>query len=101
MLQLIHASRTPADLRCRLSELGVTHVLVNRESQRRIHKVFVAGYTPADLADDLVRFDALLERWGTPIFSAGGVSIHALAPEAECPGRGWSATVAGGARSRP
>jgi len=78
VLLLIHRAPDLAALRCRLQDMGITHVFVNRKL-RRAQPVFLPGYSQADYAGDLRRIEELL-RQGERRFDAEGALLVELAP---------------------
>jgi hypothetical protein len=84
VLQIIHRTPDPAALRCRLAELGVTHLLVNTGHIER-HPTFTAAYSREDYAADLRRLRAFLQGWTSPLLSDAGVLAVALRPPPPCP----------------
>jgi hypothetical protein len=84
VLQLVHRAESVEDLRCRLEEMGVTHLLLNQRIRSRAKKVFVEGYGPRDFARDMALVNELLDHRASPVWSQGSVRVVRLAPAPRC-----------------
>jgi hypothetical protein len=89
-LQLIHRSRSPDELRARLEALGVTHIVVNSNQQRRYHPVWIDAYGSEDFEVDLKRFASFWRSCTQTLLGgegvAGAVLLPACRPEPALPG---------------
>lgn len=79
-LQLIHRARDAAALRCRLAELGVTHVLFNSNNYWRYPVLFVEGYGAGEFQADMKKVRLLMTRGARTVYQRRGIAVAELTP---------------------
>jgi hypothetical protein len=85
-LQLLHESENEDAFHCRLVALGVTHVLINRNSLRKSPPTPIEGYDAQAINADFDRLGSWAARSTKLLWSERNVSILRLEP-ATCPAR--------------
>jgi hypothetical protein len=81
-LQLLHESEDEDAFHCRLVALGVTHVVINRNTLRRSPPTPIDGYDARAIAADVDRLGSWAARSADVIWSEDGVSVLRLEPRA-------------------
>jgi len=87
LLQMIHRQQSVKSLQCRLQQLGVTYLLINRKHARDFSPVFIPEYGPTDFSRDVDLLKNLATNESETVFSQGGIWVGRLNPVANCEDR--------------
>ena len=77
VLQLVHDSKDASALHCKIADLGVSYILLNR---RRTNRIVVDGYQVQDFDRDFERINTFMAQGTERAWNEAGVSVMRVLP---------------------